>query len=260
MMPKSIIPVSHHWTRNSFKWENKKGDPYLVVSEMYCDTIQGEGVYIGTPSVFLRLQGCGLNCNYCDTTEVWRYGTPWTFNELFHIMEVHHNIPSRLEAGEHLVITGGSPLLQQHRLGAFLQAFDAKYKFLPFVEIENECIFMPTMELIPYVDCWNNSPKLSTSGVPFPKRYDPDVIEATARLSDSWFKFVITKEEDWNEIFDDFIRPALISPEQVILMPEGKTRKELEVSEMITLELAVRHQVRYSPRLHIMLWNDQKGV
>jgi organic radical activating enzyme len=69
--------------------------PYLKVSEFYCDTIQGEGSYIGHPATFLRLTNCSLNCIYCDSKEVWRKGNPYSFQELFDLMDLA-DLPRKL--------------------------------------------------------------------------------------------------------------------------------------------------------------------
>jgi len=135
---------------------------YLNVSEFFCDTIQGEGVHVGHPAAFLRLQGCTLNCSYCDTRSVWLKGNPYSIQELLGLMD-QADLPRKLFTGQHLVITGGSPLLQQKELEDFFAEFDRIYDFNPFVEIENECTLYPWASIPPYINTWNNSPKLSTS-------------------------------------------------------------------------------------------------
>jgi len=255
-MIKQIIPADSYKTRGVFQ---KDGENYLIVSEFYCDTIQGEGVYTGHPAAFLRLTGCTMNCSYCDSLEVWRHGTSYSFKELFELMK-KVKLVNKLWNGQHLVLTGGSPLLQQERLQMFMIAFYKKYNFKPFVEIENECVKMPDPYQTEYIDCWNNSPKLSSSGVPFEIRYKPDVIKYLSSLNDSWFKFVITGEEDWEEIEIGFLLPKLIRKDQIILMPKGATKEELEIHRPITIQMAVSNNVRYSTREHIVIWNSAIGV
>jgi 7-carboxy-7-deazaguanine synthase len=246
----------------------------LEVAEFFYDTIQGEGINIGHPAAFLRLQHCSLDCTWCDTQEVWRYGNPYSFDELFELMEnaehsknlsggivelsYEYSLIDKLQEGQHLVITGGSPLKQQYQLAKFLTAFLERYHFKPYVEIENECVIMPTV--ITNIDCWNNSPKLSSSGNKRALRYKPEVIKHTAGLVNSWFKFVICDETDWEEIQMDFLDPGLIEKSQIILMPMGETKVELERNRDIAVKMAVSHNVRFTDRLHITLWDKKTGV
>jgi 7-carboxy-7-deazaguanine synthase len=233
-----------------------EGKDILRISEFFCDTIQGEN-FVGYPAAFLRFQGCTLRCVYCDTTEVWRTGNYYTFGELFKLMD-DADLPRKLYEGQHLVLTGGSPLLQEAALIRFIEAFIEYYEFKPFIEIENECVIMPTK--FDYIDCWNNSPKLSSSGVRLEKRYKPDILFKLSQQRNSWFKFVVSAERQWAEIYEYFLHTALIQKEQVVLMPEGATRDELMQNRMPVLEMAVKHNVRYTTREHIVLWDKKIGV
>jgi organic radical activating enzyme len=129
----------------------------LNISEFYFDTIQGEGIYTGHPAAFLRLQGCSLGCVFCDTTEVWRTGNPYTIDELLQMME-DSGLVKKLEQGQHLVITGGSPMLQMDSILVLLNQFYDKFGFDPFVEMENECSIMPKPEFISCVDLFQTCP------------------------------------------------------------------------------------------------------
>lgn len=234
-------------------------EPYLDVAEFFKGTVQGEGVNIGTPSAFLRLQHCTLNCIWCDTHEVWRKGNPYTFEELFDLIE-KSGLLEDLKAGHHLILTGGSPMRQQENLIAFFEIFQVKYGFLPYIEIENECTLMPRPEMEFLVKCWNNSPKLKHSGNPRKLRHNAAVLLELSSYKNAWFKFVVGSEEDWKEIVEDFLAPKYIKREQVILMPLGGDIEELEKNRPWTAELAIRENVRFTDRLHVTLWNTLTGV
>lgn len=232
----------------------------LEVAEFFMNSIQGEGINTGHPSAFLRLKHCSLSCSWCDTQEVWRYGNPYTFNELFKLME-DAGLINALEHGQHLILTGGSPLKQQRALIRFIYEFIKKYGFKPYIEIENECTIQPWDMILQYVDCWNNSPKLSNSGNLDIVRYQPNILKFLSSLVDnSWFKFVITNPNDWKEIQTDFLDKNLIKKDQIILMPEGATREELTKSRELVVNMAVENGVRYCDRLHVILWNKKTGV
>jgi organic radical activating enzyme len=195
----------------------------------------------------------------CDTTEVWRVGSPFNFEQILTLMNTGSLIKKLEDKEMHLVLTGGSPLLQQQRLYNFVRYFIDRFNFSPFIEIENECVIMPKTYFAHNVDCWNNSPKLSSSGVPKKDRYKPDVLMTLSSFCNSWFKFVVDCEEDWEEIQMDFLEPGLIKKEQVILMPEGCTRMDLLKKREMVVNMAIQHGVRYSDRLHIILWDKTVG-
>jgi 7-carboxy-7-deazaguanine synthase len=234
-------------------------ESYLEIAESFYDTIQGEGIHLGHPAAFLRVQHCTQNCWWCDTKAVWRAGNPYSFGELFELMDAT-TIIDKLRKGQHLVLTGGSPLKQQESLTFFLLAFIKRYGFKPFIEVENECSLMPTPEFIELVDVWNNSPKLRHSGNPDTLRYQPAILRFMSSLPNSWFKFVIVQEKDWDEIEASFLNPGLIKRNQIILMPLGSDRIELDNHREMVVEMAIRENVRYCSREHIVLWDRKTGV
>jgi len=251
-MAKEIIPARPTEPRLAI-------DPYLDIAEFYFDTIQGEGIEIGAPAAFLRLQNCVLNCKWCDTKEVWRYGNPYSFDELFQLME-ESEVIHRFETGQHLVVTGGSPLMQQESLVKFFILFKERYSFQPFIEIENECVVMPLADMLRFVDVWNNSPKLHNSRNGKFLRYKPEIIKEMSILANSWFKFVVYDTHDWEEIQEDFLFPGLINIDQIILMPRGETIEELTKNREYVVNLAIENNVRYCTREHVVLWNTTTGV
>ena len=254
MKPNSIIPAFYNGGL-----KDPETVPFLRIAEFFSGTIQGEGMTVGIPSAFLRLQGCTLNCSFCDTQEVWKIGNPYTFEEIVDLM-LHHKLIEQFKGGLHLVVTGGSPLNQQDALILFFNYFNYRFGFVPIIEIENECTILPKKDLINLVTYWNNSPKLCSSGNVWLARYKPHVIKALAELTNSTFKFVIVNEQDWREVSDDYIKAGLIKRSQIILMPQGSSRDELAANKEFVLELAVNEQVRYTPRLHIEYWDKKVGI
>lgn len=234
------------------------GSAIIHIAECFGDTIQGENI-VGVPSVFLRLQHCTLNCVWCDTKEVWRKGNPYSVNELIELWD-KKGIIDDLANNHHLILTGGSPLRQQGPLIELICKIVSHYNIKPFIEIENECTIMPEPLLIELVDRWNNSPKLRNSGMCRKFRYKKDILEKLSSFKDSWFKFVIDNEGEWEEIVRDFIKPGIIKKEQIVLMPEGQTRDELRPRYDWLVKLCCRESVRFTDRLHITIWNKKTGV
>lgn len=231
----------------------------LNVAEFFSDTVQGEGISAGVPSTFLRLQGCTLDCIWCDTQEVWRYGNPYSLGELLNMAE-DIELHKRWKDGQHLILTGGSPLKQQGPLCEFLKLIERRHGFIPYVEVENECVLRITPEFAELVSQWNNSPKLENSGMKKRARLKPEILAHTSKMTNAWFKFVVASEQDWNEIQNDFLNTNLIRKDQIILMPCGEDQKALSATRELAADLAVKHGVRMTDRLHVTIWNKKTGV
>ena len=88
----------------------------LNISEIFC-SIQGESTYAGLPCIFIRLAGCNLRCNYCDTTYSYESDISLSTNDI--ITKIQEYDPIKL-----LEITGGEPLLQTE----IFQLFESLYK------------------------------------------------------------------------------------------------------------------------------------
>ncbi|MCK9224256.1 MAG: 7-carboxy-7-deazaguanine synthase QueE [Candidatus Muirbacterium halophilum] len=87
-------------------------------------SIQGEGLFAGQVHFFLRLSGCNIKCNYCDT-DTTDFKT-FTIEEIIKIINTENNkIPFRT-----ISITGGEPLIQSLALFELLKKLNKKYKIL----------------------------------------------------------------------------------------------------------------------------------
>lgn len=245
-----------------------KDDNFFLLSELFTDALQGEGVTIGQPSTFMRLAGCHINCEFCDSKDIWKQSKKVSFDYIFKLFEENNLIERFKTYLHHLVITGGSPMLQQKKIISFIEAFIERYNFQPMIQIENDATIMPDEKFFnyKYIDFWNNSPKLSNSLVEKKKRYKPEVIKALARLLDirnssySYFKFVVSSVKDWEEIEEDFLKPGLIKKSQIYLMPEGKNRTELDLNRLLVADIAIMNDVKFCDREQIILYNDKKSV
>lgn len=247
----------------------------IAVSE-YFYSLQGEGRTMGIPAIFLRLTGCNLMCGgkgvekdglmrdgatwICDTIDVWMHGTTYSFSDLIQHLNKATNFITRLKEGVHLVITGGEPLLQQERILAFLTYLEENYQLKPIVEIETNATIIPLLELDQRVQYWNTSPKLSNSGM-FPKqRLLPDVLKWFSQNPNTMFKFVITKQQDFDELQTEFIHTALIDSSKIVLMPGADSIEQLLERNQFVAELCIQHQLRMCTRLHVEIWNKLTGV
>jgi len=231
----------------------------LAISEIFY-SIQGEGQTMGIPAVFLRLGGCNLLCEseswICDTIEVWKKSNATLFQDV-----MQDDWIDKLRNGAHLVITGGEPMLHEKAILAYMDWFLERYKFLPNVEIETNGTVTPSIALRSMVSYWNVSPKLSTAGKQNKRelRINEEALEVfDLQGSKTIFKFVISNEEDIEEIFKDFA--PHINGNKLVLMPAGSSQDELMKTRMFVAERCRDLNVRYSERLHVVIWNLKTGV
>jgi organic radical activating enzyme len=230
----------------------------INVSESFY-SIQGEGKYSGTPSVFLRLQSCNLLCTWCDTLDVWRKGTAYDVEELYNDW-LDKGFIARLYQYAHLVITGGEPTLRQNEIVNFMNVIkdnSPNKEWTPFTEMETNCTIKPDkLHKVQHFTC---SPKLNNSGMRPEDAIKPEVIEWHVKRG-SVFKFVVKNESDVIESISKYIEPFNIPNNKVWLMPESTSQYQLDSRAHEVVKLAMVHGFNYSDRLHIRLWNQLTGV
>lgn len=230
-------------------------------------TLEGEGIYIGRPSVFLRLFGCNLTCKAfaspdsphgCDSYISWSVKNKRTFDEVFEIFETEGFI-EKIRDGAILKITGGEPLARQKPLIAWLHAFVNRYKFNPRIDFETNGTFMPDQTLVDIFQAtFTVSPKLSTNGDPESKTYVPDVLAWHVRNPGSTFKFVINKPTDADEVWHKYITDSNginMPTNRIWFMPCAGSKAEHDLRATDVAEQAKRSGVNFSPRLHLILWD-----
>ncbi len=233
----------------------------LPVNELF-DSLQGEGRLAGVPSTFVRTSGCNLRCWFCDS-----YHTSWEPTHAWlSIEDVHAAVADY--GHDHVVVTGGEPLMHEETTTLLERLADAGYHTT--VETNG------TIDTEAPIDLVSISPKLASS-TPTPDR-DPSGdgewadrheqrrldMDALARLTERYdfqLKFVVTGPDDMPEIEDLLsdlrgVTAATVPDERVLLMPEGQTREGLAGTRETVAELAVEYGYRYTPRLHVDLWND----
>ncbi len=231
----------------------------MLISEMFY-SVQGEGVLVGMPSVFIRTSGCNLRCRWCDTPYAsWRpEGKEMTVPEIMLEVEKH--------ATRHVVVTGGEPMIARE-MPALLAALRTAGKH---ITIETAGTVLPNE--VP-CDLASISPKLSNStpglaegGAAWVERHErtrlqPEVLRAWCSSYDFQLKFVITSAADIEEATRVVASIGLpIPPEKVLLMPEGTSVEAIRERTPLLIETCKTHGYRYSPRLHIDLFGNKRGT
>ncbi len=136
-------------------------------------TLQGEGVSVGMPAVFVRVSLCNLHCVWCDTDHTWNFvGTPWAHEKDSQPgYQKHCKEDAIIEMGvaeiaaevrkygcRHVVLTGGEPLLQEEGLLELITEL-RKDGGDWFFEMETNGTRLPGESLMAAVGQFNESPK-----------------------------------------------------------------------------------------------------
>ena len=208
----------------------------LVSDDKAFYTLEGEGEYVGMPSVFFRLSMCNLTCegfasedspHGCDSFISWSVKNKMTFNEVFKFFE-DNNLVERLRDGAIFKITGGEPLVQQKQLLKFIDAFIEKYNFHPVIDFETNATIQPDERWVKdFLATFTTSPKLTSNGDPEEKTYKPKVLKWHRDIG-SGFKFVIAQSEDIDEIWRKYIEneEVNIPKHRIWFMPCSGSRSE----------------------------------
>ena len=225
----------------------------MQINEIF-KSIQGEGPNFGKPAIFLRTAQCNLKCTWCDTKYTWDWEN-YDFSKEVNDMTIDEIKESILDHGiNHLVITGGEPLLQQDDLADLLSFLKPDF----YVEIETNCTILPNKMLTDLVDQWNVSPKTENSGNPLELYEDSECYYFFANQENCFFKYVVENETDIPEI-KKFVAKYNIPETRVQLMTQASTKEEVRSREKSISELAKQHNFVFSPRLHVALWGSQRG-
>jgi organic radical activating enzyme len=227
----------------------------IPVSEIFY-SIQGEGKFVGHPSVFVRVGGCNLRCPGfsevgCDSYYAVdrAYKDEW---DLMSVEEIKGEIKKHLKFNPHLVITGGEPMLYYKELYPLIEWFSG------VVTIEtNTTIGVDFKNYPKYKDVvFAMSVKLSNSGEEYKKRVKKEVIKSYAlNAKKSFFKFVV--DRDLKKEIEDIVGDL---KNEIYCMPLGASKEELEKNAPFVFEFCLKNGYCYSDRIHIRLFGKKKGV
>lgn len=240
-----------------------RGEERLPINELFY-SLQGEGKLSGIPSTFVRTSGCNLRCWFCDS-----YHTSWEpKGDWMSVEDILEGIEGY--GADHVVLTGGEPLIHDASATLLERLNEQGYH----TTVETNGTIVPDAP----VDLASVSPKLRSSTPTAEKdpkgegeweerheakRIDLETLSLICERYDHQLKFVVTDRADMDEITDLLARlreRVSVRDEDVLLMPEGATRERLDKTRNQVAELAMKYGFRYTPRLHVDLWNDAPGT
>lgn len=209
----------------------------LRITEIFY-SLQGESVAVGLPTVFIRLTGCPLRCQYCDTAYAFSGGEKIT-------------IPALLERVasfdcRQICVTGGEPLAQPHCLRLLTELSDAAYRV--------------SLETSGALDLTGVDPRvmiIMDLKTPGSNEVERNKIANIALLKPSdQIKFVICHRDDYDWAKGMIVTHQLVPRVQLLFSPSwGQLDPTLLANWILEDKLPVRFQLQ----LHKLLWNDAKG-
>ena len=243
-------------------------------------SIQGEGRYVGVPSVFFRFGGCNMRCEGFGCSEVASNGIKvlgcdtvyavnkehfshnWASikdaNELLNVLNLY-DLPNAVD----IVLTGGEPLLyaNDEMFIKFLELLVSKGHQITFET--NASLNVDFEKYQVYKECiFALSVKLSNSGESFKKRVNPKVINNIAtNAKEAFFKFSIDAKSITLGLEDEIKEITSYAPKtKVYCMPVGGDKIEVEKNTQPLVEFCKAKGYNFSDRLHIRIWDANKGV
>ena len=215
----------------------------MKVCEIF-KSIEGEGIRMGLPAVFVRLHGCNLRCSYCDSMYAVE-GNDYRTMELGQVLD-----EVRAYGVKNVTLTGGEPLLHPGA-GELLESLSR----------EGFCVNVETNGTVPckwrfpglfYTMDW----KCKSSGMSaHMKLENMETLEKGDVL-----KFVVGSIEDLEEA-ESVVRRLSARPSFFVSPVFGKLSNEQIVNWMLTSEVMVQNDVRFQVQLHKVVWNpDRRGV
>ena len=207
----------------------------LNITEIFY-SLQGEAKEVGIPTVFVRLTGCPLRCNYCDTAYAFKGNNPLSIES---IMEQVAKYNTR-----YVCVTGGEPMAQSNCLVLLDTLIEAGYK-----------VSMETSGSIDISPVNNKVSVVMDLKTPSSTEQSQNRYENIALLeSKDQLKFVIASRSDFDWCCSILENYDVLS--DVLFSPVYESLKPVDLADWI---LEKQLNVRLQVQLHKLLWGDEKG-
>ena len=211
--------------------------PRLRITEIF-RSLQGEGDAVGFPTVFVRLTGCPLRCQYCDTAYAFGGGEWWDLDTI---------VTRVAELGaRHVCVTGGEPLAQRNCLPLLQALCDAGHE-----------VSLETSGALPVADVDARVRRVVDVKTPASGEVARNLLDQLAALNErDQIKFVICDRADYEWSRSLLHERALPGRAMVLFSPSHGQLAARDLAEWI---LEDRLPVRLQVQLHKLLWGNEPG-
>lgn len=209
----------------------------LKITEIFY-SLQGESSLAGWPSVFVRLTGCPLRCQYCDTAYAFTGGEWLHFDQILEQVASHQ--------AKHVCVTGGEPLAQSRCIQLLSKLCDAGYT-----------VSLETSGAVSVADVDPRVIKVLDIKTPDSAEMHRNLWDNLTHLNgEDQIKFVICSRKDFDWAVDQVQQRNLTEQYPVFFSP---SYGQLEAAELAQWVLAEKLPVRMQMQLHKQIWGDQPG-
>jgi len=209
----------------------------LIVNEIFY-SIQGESLSSGLPTIFIRLTGCPLRCQYCDTSYAFTEGKKKTFEK---IIEEIKNYKCT-----NVTITGGEPLSQKNTKD-----------FINLLVSDSYNVSIETSNAVSIKNINDSAVIVLDIKTPDSNESDKNIIENYKFLKEcDQIKFVICSKDDYQWAKNYINKYNLNGICNIIMSPSFG---EMDIQVLAEFMLKDNLPARLQTQLHKLIWNDQRG-
>ena len=207
----------------------------LNITEIFY-SLQGEAKEVGIPTVFVRLTGCPLRCNYCDTAYAFKGNNPLSIQHILDEIAQYNT--------QYVCVTGGEPMAQSNCLKLLDALIENDYKVS--METSGSIDIAPVNSKVSIV----MDIKTPSSTEEHQNRYE----NLSILKNKDQLKFVIASRSDFDWCTEMLENHEVES--EVLFSPVYESLRPVELADWI---LEKKLNVRLQVQLHKILWGDQKG-
>jgi 7-carboxy-7-deazaguanine synthase len=215
----------------------QKASSEIRINEIFF-SLQGESTKIGLPTIFIRLTGCPLRCQYCDTAYAFHNGEKMSINNIIHDISQYRT--------KHVTVTGGEPLAQRTCFELLSRLCDEGYQ-----------VSLETSGAIDIANVDDRVMKIVDLKTPGSKEDNKNKFENLSYLnSEDQIKFVICDRTDYDWTKQKLNELKLTDYCEVLFSPAHDSLSSTDLANWI---LEDRLNVRLQVQLHKYLWGNTPG-